>query len=44
MTRLWNELKRRNVLRVATIYAMAAWIAIQVAVAVFPYLTSRSGR
>ena len=38
MTRLWNELKRRNVLRVATIYAMAAWIAIQVAVAVFPYL------
>jgi TolB-like protein/tetratricopeptide (TPR) repeat protein len=38
MEKLWQELKRRNVLRVATVYAMAAWIVIQVAVAVFPYL------
>ncbi|MBK9175143.1 MAG: hypothetical protein IPM46_02165 [Flavobacteriales bacterium] len=38
MDKLWQELKRRNVLRVATVYAMAAWIMIQVAVAVFPYL------
>ena len=38
MTKLWAELKRRNVLRVATVYAMAAWLVIQVAVAIFPYL------
>lgn len=38
MTRIWQELKRRNVLRVATVYAMAAWLVIQVAVAIFPYL------
>jgi len=34
----WAELKRRNVPHVATVYAMSAWIAIQVAVAVGPYL------
>lgn len=38
MQGLWNELKRRNVLRVATVYAMSAWLVIQVAVAMFPYL------
>lgn len=35
---IWAELKRRNVPHVATVYAMSAWIAIQVAVAVGPYL------
>lgn len=38
MEKFWAELKRRNVLRVATVYAMAAWIVIQVSVAVFPHL------
>ncbi len=38
MQSLWKELKRRNVLRVATVYAMSAWLVIQVAVAMFPYL------
>ncbi|MEZ4737930.1 MAG: tetratricopeptide repeat protein [Flavobacteriales bacterium] len=36
--KLWKELKRRHVVQVATVYAMAAWLVIQFAVAVFPYL------
>lgn len=35
---MWSELKRRGVVQVATVYAMAAWLVIQFAVAVFPYL------
>lgn len=35
---LWGELKRRNVVQVATVYAMTAWLVIQFAVAVFPYM------
>jgi TolB-like protein/Tfp pilus assembly protein PilF len=36
--RFWNELKRRNVPRVATVYAISSWVIIQVATTVFPYL------
>ncbi|HQW04832.1 MAG: hypothetical protein IPH05_10020 [Flavobacteriales bacterium] len=38
MNGLWKELKRRHVVQVATVYAMTAWLVIQFAVAVFPYL------
>lgn len=38
MGRLLNELKRRNVLRVAAAYAVVAWLVIQVVVATFPLL------
>ena len=33
---LFNELKRRNVLRVGTAYIVAAWLLIQVAETIFP--------
>lgn len=33
---LLNELKRRNVLRVATAYVVSAWLAIQVVETIFP--------
>lgn len=33
-----HELRRRHVLRVAGAYAVAAWVVIQVAVSVFPYV------
>ena len=33
---LFNELKRRNVLRVATAYVVSAWLAIQVVETIFP--------
>jgi TolB-like protein/lipoprotein NlpI len=33
---LFNELKRRNVLRVAAAYVVAAWLLIQVAETIFP--------
>jgi len=33
---LFNELKRRNVLRVATAYVLAAWLVIQVVETIFP--------
>lgn len=36
--KLLDELKRRHVLRVAGAYAVAAWVVIQVAVSVFPYI------
>ena len=32
----FNELKRRNVIRVATAYAVAAWLVIQVVETIFP--------
>ena len=34
---LFQELKKRNVYRVATVYAIAGWLIIQVADVVFPY-------
>ncbi len=37
MNRLIEELKRRSVLRTATIYAAAAWLLVQVATQVFPF-------
>jgi len=30
MESLWNELKRRNVVRVGVAYALVAWVALQV--------------
>lgn len=33
---LFNELKRRNVFRVAAAYVVAAWLLIQVAETIFP--------
>jgi hypothetical protein len=35
---LLKELKRRNVYRVATVYAIAGWLVIQIADVTFPYL------
>ena len=32
----FNELKRRNVIRVATAYVVASWLIIQVAETIFP--------
>ena len=34
----WNELRRRNVFKVAGAYALLAWLLVQVASAVFPSL------
>jgi TolB-like protein len=36
--KFWQELKRRHVVRVAVVYAVAAWLIIQIAVATFPSL------
>ena len=33
---LFNELKRRNVIRVATAYVVASWLIIQVVETIFP--------
>lgn len=38
ITRFWNELKRRKVIRVAIAYAVIAWVIIQVSSAIFPAL------
>ncbi|MEX2132359.1 MAG: hypothetical protein WD772_12835 [Pseudohongiellaceae bacterium] len=38
MDHLYQELKRRKVIRVATVYAVVAWVLIQVASTVFPAL------
>lgn len=38
LDRLLHELKRRRVWRVAGVYAVAAWVAVQVAATVFPLL------
>jgi hypothetical protein len=40
---LFNELKRRNVLRVALAYLIASWLLIQVADTVFPVYGLGSG-
>ncbi|PWN05498.1 hypothetical protein [Rhodohalobacter mucosus] len=37
-TKFFNELKRRNVVRVATVYAITAWLVIQIIDTVFPIL------
>lgn len=37
-TRLFSELKRRNVYKVAVAYAVVAWLLIQIATQVFPFL------
>lgn len=34
----FRELQRRNVFRVASVYAITAWLVIQITVAIFPYL------
>ena len=34
---LFSELKRRNVLRAAALYAAGAWLLVQVATQVFPF-------
>ena len=33
---LWSELRRRNVIRVAGLYLVAAWLVVQVAETVLP--------
>jgi TolB-like protein/Tfp pilus assembly protein PilF len=38
LSEIINELKRRDVFRVATAYAVTSWLIIQVIVSVFPYL------
>lgn len=38
LQRLFQELKRRNVFRVATAYAIAGWLIIQICATTFPYL------
>ncbi len=38
MTSFWAELKRRNVVRVAIAYAIAAWLLIEVTATTFPML------
>lgn len=37
-TRLFSELKRRNVYKVAIAYAIVGWLSIQIATQVFPFL------
>ena len=39
MSKLFSELKRRNVFKVATVYVIAAWLLLQVADVLFPALT-----
>jgi TolB-like protein/Tfp pilus assembly protein PilF len=36
--KFWQELKRRHVVRVAMVYAIVAWLVIQIAVSTFPSL------
>jgi len=36
--KFWLELKRRHVVRVAMVYAVVAWLVIQIAVSTFPSL------
>src|SRR5512133_1996521 len=37
MKRFFNELKRRNVYKVAVAYAVVSWLLIQIATQVFPF-------
>ena len=36
LTSFWKELRRRKVVRVAVVYAVVAWLLIQVSATVFP--------
>ncbi len=36
MASVWGELKRRNVVRVAIAYAIAAWLLIEIKATTFP--------
>lgn len=38
LMKFWQELKRRKVVRVAAVYAVVAWLVIQIAVSTFPRL------
>ncbi len=38
LKKLISELKRRNVFKVATAYAIAGWLIIQICTSTFPYL------
>ncbi len=38
LQRFFRELKRRNVFRIATAYAIAGWLIIQICTSTFPYL------
>lgn len=38
IAKFWGELRRRKVIRVAVVYAIAAWAAVEVASVVFPSL------
>lgn len=38
LQQLFQELKRRNVFRVATAYAIAGWLIIQICATTFPFL------
>ncbi|TNE36296.1 MAG: alpha/beta fold hydrolase [Alphaproteobacteria bacterium] len=38
MKKFWEEIKRRKVFQFAAIYAVAAWVIVQISVAVFPAL------
>jgi len=38
MTNFWGEIRRRNVARVAVVYAIAGWLVMQVADVMFPAL------
>jgi hypothetical protein len=39
MEELFQELKRRNVIRVAIAYAVSAWLLIEVTATIFPILS-----
>jgi uncharacterized membrane protein YvlD (DUF360 family) len=39
MGQLFQELKRRNVIRVALAYAVSAWLLIEVTATIFPILS-----
>ncbi len=38
LTKFFNELKRRDVFRVATAYVVSSWLIIQIVVSIFPYV------
>ncbi|MBO6793643.1 MAG: hypothetical protein JJ895_07020 [Balneolaceae bacterium] len=38
MSHFFNELKRRDVFRVATAYTVSSWLIIQIVVSIFPYI------
>ena len=40
MARLWQELRRRNVVRVGVAYLAAVWVLVQVADVVLPNLSA----